>query len=306
MSIPRIATYPMPAPADFPANRVDWRPDPARAALLIHDMQQHFLDFYDRAAEPLPALLANIARLRDASDAAGLPVFYTAQPGVQPAGDRALLNEFWGPGLTARPERAAIEPALAPRAGHVVIDKWRYSAFTRSDLAERLRAAGRDQLIVCGVYAHIGCLVTAADGFMRDLRVFAVGDALADFSAAEHATALGWIAGRCGMVAGTDAVCAALGAPAAGVTIEPPPVTPLPASLDALRAEVAALLDLPSDELGADDNLLDAGLDSIRLMALVERWRAAGAAGLEFVHLAAAPTLARWLDRLGAPLGEAA
>ena len=199
MTIPAIAPYAMPtAPV---RNRVDWQPDPRRAALLIHDMQAYFLNKFDTAAAPIPQLLANTRALRDACDTAGVPVFYTAQPAEQPAGDRALLNDFWGPGLT-QPQCHAEQPivdVLAPRASDTVLTKWRYSAFQRSDLDEQLRARGRDQLIVCGIYAHIGCMATALEAFMRDVQPFFVIDAVADFSEAEHHMAVDYVARRCGV-----------------------------------------------------------------------------------------------------------
>lgn len=282
MSIPKIATYPMPAAAAMPANRVDWAPDPARAVLLIHDMQDYFLDFYDGAAAPIPALLTQIRRLRDVCDAAGVPVVYTAQPAQQAKEDRGLLTDWWGPGVTAQPERAAVAAALAPRTHDTVLVKWRYSAFVRSDLLERMRRQGRDQLIVCGVYAHIGCLMTVADAFMNDIQPFLVGDAVADFSAEQHTMALDYVSQRCGVVSSARQVMDALR-----------PVPGLPASLAALRAEVAALLEVPAVELLDDENLMYSGLDSIRLMSLLERWRRAGA-DTTFVELAERPTLDDW------------
>ncbi|CDG83718.1 isochorismatase family protein [Janthinobacterium agaricidamnosum] len=288
MTIPRIASYPMPAAGAMPSNRVDWKPDPARAVLLIHDMQEYFLDFYDSKEAPIPALLEHIGRLRAACDAAGVPVVYTAQPPEQAPQQRGLLQDWWGPGLTAQPHRAPVVAPLAPRAQDTVLVKWRYSAFVRSDLLQRMRAQGRDQLIVCGVYAHIGCLMTSADAFMNDIQPFLVGDALADFSAEQHAMALDYVSQRCGVVSAAQDVIAAL---------RPQPASALPASLEALQAEVAQLLQIPSSDLRAGDHLLYAGLDSIRLMSLVERWRRAGSS-LTFVDLAEQPTLADWWSLL--------
>ena len=66
-----------------------------------------------------------------------------------------------------------------------------------------------------------------------------------------------------------------------------------PESLDEVRAEVASVLQVTVDEIGPDDNLLDHGLDSIRIMSLVERWRRAGRE-ITFVALAEKPTPAEW------------
>lgn len=285
MTIPRIPPYPM--PASVPPGRVDWRFAPHRAALLVHDLQDYFVGFYDRAAAPLPALLANTRRLIEAARAAGMPVFYTAQPARQAPAERGLLNDLWGPGITAHPDQAAICAAVAPAPHDVVLTKWRYSAFQRSDLAERLAAAGRDQLVVCGVYAHIGCLMTAGEAFMRDIEPFVVADAVADFSPREHQLALDYVAQRCGRVVLTDTLLAEAAAPT------------LPADRDALRAWVAAALQTAPADLPDDANLLERGLDSIRLMAFVEAWREAGRE-VSFVALAERPTLRDWWSLLQA------
>ena len=64
-------------------------------------------------------------------------------------------------------------------------------------------------------------------------------------------------------------------------------------SLERLRADVAAILHEDPSEIGNDDNLIDLGLDSIRAMALVTRWREAGA-DVEFSELAERAELAHW------------
>ena len=64
-------------------------------------------------------------------------------------------------------------------------------------------------------------------------------------------------------------------------------------SLDRMRADIARVLHEEPDEIGDHDSLIDLGLDSIRAMALVTQWRAAGA-DLQFSELAETPTLAHW------------
>jgi bifunctional isochorismate lyase/aryl carrier protein len=69
--------------------------------------------------------------------------------------------------------------------------------------------------------------------------------------------------------------------------------TGLPSSAEELQAQIADVLDEPADSFGPDDDLMDVGLDSIRLMTLVERWRSDGVR-LGFVELADQPTVHGW------------
>jgi aryl carrier-like protein len=69
---------------------------------------------------------------------------------------------------------------------------------------------------------------------------------------------------------------------------------------DELRGDVAEVLGCPASEIPADADLLDLGLDSVRIMSLVERWRRAGATGLEFADLAEDPRIERWVDVVSA------
>lgn len=213
MAIPRIASYPMPQAQNFPTNNVNWTLDPSRAVLLVHDLQQYFLDFYDQTQAPIPELLKHCRQLIDECHAQGIPVYYTAQPGDQSTEHRQLLTDFWGKGLAADPNIVQIIPSLQPAEQDTVLTKWRYSAFKKSDFEQRIKEAGRDQLVICGVYAHIGCLLTAAEAFMLDMQAFLVGDALADFSQEEHEMALKYATGRCAKVVDTTTVLHELKAP---------------------------------------------------------------------------------------------
>ncbi|GGM49179.1 hypothetical protein GCM10012275_20090 [Longimycelium tulufanense] len=67
---------------------------------------------------------------------------------------------------------------------------------------------------------------------------------------------------------------------------------------ESLRGAVAEILNQPSTSLAEDDNLLEAGLDSIRMMSLVEQWRHHGIE-VTFVELAEHPTLRSWATLLG-------
>lgn len=204
MALPTIPAYPLPVAAEIAAPRAPWQPDPSRLALLIHDMQRYFCAPFGDGDQPLGRVIANIAALAQAARAAGIPVFYTAQKGNQFRADRGLQADLWGPGMRAIPEHEEIVAALTPQPGDEVLVKHRYSAFQRANLAELMRARGRDQLAITGIYAHIGCLATAAEAFQRDIQPFPVFDAQADFDRARHDLAMGWIAACCGVPVGTE------------------------------------------------------------------------------------------------------
>ncbi|MDJ0382903.1 isochorismatase family protein [Streptomyces sp. G-G2] len=196
--LPPVESYPLPAATELPANTVTWTPDPGRAVLLVHDMQRYFLA---ALPDPLRAdLVHNASQLRKRAAALDVPVAYTAQPGRMSEEQRGLLKDFWGPGMRTGDTDREVVAELAPDAGDWVFTKWRYSAFFRSGLLERMRAEGRDQLVLCGVYAHIGVLATAMDAFSNDIQPFLAADAVADFSAVHHASALEYVARRCGRV----------------------------------------------------------------------------------------------------------
>ncbi|WP_232838354.1 isochorismatase family protein [Streptomyces geranii] len=175
-----VDSYPMPEGSAVPRSAHPWAIDPTRAALLVHDMQNPFVQAFPAGCSPVVELVENIATLRELAGTLGMPVIFSTETGA-----------------------ASIVPRLAPRVGEHLLLNVRHNAFLRSHLGRLLREAGRDQLILCGVRAHLGILLTAADAFMHDIQPFIVADAVADFCAEDHAMALKWVA-RTGVVCATD------------------------------------------------------------------------------------------------------
>lgn len=205
VGIPVMDAYPMPGAADLPRNTAQWQPDARRAVLLIHDMQRYFVRRVP-ADNPQRALISNIRRLRQACLELGVPVGYTAQPGGMSKQQRGLLHDFWGAGMQVDAADRAFIDALAPGPDDWLFTKWRYSAFFRSGLLERMRHADRDQLVICGVYGHIGILATAVEAFSNDIQTFLAADAVADFSARHHGMTLTYAAACCAVVATSERI----------------------------------------------------------------------------------------------------
>lgn len=277
MTIAKISDYPMPDQSRLPQNKTNWQLDPDRAVLLIHDMQRYFLNFYDADSRLIATMTQNLEQLRQWADQHGVPVVYTAQPYEQPAEDRALLNAMWGAGLPAStPDQQAIISPLTPKDRDVVLTKWRYSAFQRSDLQKRMQNWQRDQLIIGGVYAHIGCMVTAIDAFMNDIQAFFVADALADFSEQEHLEALKYVSSRCGQVTHTQALTAST----------------MPELTEQWLYEKVQKL-VEEEELDPAENLILYGLDSLRIMQFSAELKQYGLE-IYFEELGQEPSIEHW------------
>ena len=69
--------------------------------------------------------------------------------------------------------------------------------------------------------------------------------------------------------------------------------SPAALTLAQVRADIARILHTDEGDLDNADNLIDHGLDSIRLMSLTQRWQAAGAP-ITFDQLAEYPEIDHW------------
>lgn len=288
MSIKSIAAYPLPSSVDLPINKVSWPFEASKAALLIHDMQQYFVEFYGEDNHLINQVISHISALKAFCKSQSIPVYYTAQPKEQSDQDRALLNDMWGRGLPQYPEKKNIVDELAPDNDDIVLTKWRYSAFHRSPLAEIMESQGRDQLIICGIYGHIGVMQTAVDAFSNNIKPFLIADAIADFSVEDHIMALNYIAKNAGRVVCKDDIVNA----DTGTDMKTNTTTdsdPKEFTKNWLRAQIIPLIE-DADEMDDDDNLMDFGLDSVSVMTLMSAWQKEGIT-VTFVELAKSPSV---------------
>ena len=194
-----IAPYALPGAECLAYNKITWDLNPDRMVLLVHDMQNYWVDlFVDRAP-----LVANVSSLLTAFRDARLPVFFCRGERAKSRFERGLGLTVWGDGLTAehvREKDCEILSTLAPRDNEYVIQKPRHSAFFQTELEPTLRKMNRDQVVVCGVFAHHGVMVSCIDGYMRNFQMTMVADALGDYSEPEHRMALQYVAQMCGSV----------------------------------------------------------------------------------------------------------
>lgn len=64
--------------------------------------------------------------------------------------------------------------------------------------------------VITGVYAHHGCMLSAADAYMRDVKPFFVIDATADHSQEQHEMTCRLIPSLCGQNVTTSQMLAAM------------------------------------------------------------------------------------------------
>ena len=102
MAIPKLTSYLLPTATELPANKVKWTLDPQRAALLIHDMQAYFLNFWGENSPLVNQVVENIARLRAYSRWTVAYRGRAAEGALLPGLEPPELRRHLGDGLLSR------------------------------------------------------------------------------------------------------------------------------------------------------------------------------------------------------------
>lgn len=197
---PSVERYALPGKQSLSLNKVDWSIESGRTALLVHDMQKFWVD---RFVEP-DELIKNISALTQVCREHDVPIIYSVGEKVRNKAERGLALDLWGPGIGkaggVSDEDADVISELKPRDSDFIISKSKYSAFFDTELEKKMFAMGRSQIIITGIFAHHGCLATALDAYMRNIKVFFVADATADYSREDHDMALSYVAETSGVL----------------------------------------------------------------------------------------------------------
>lgn len=175
-----------------------------QTALIVIDLQKGIVGM-PGPAHPIDGVVANAAALAAAFRRHGLPV--------------ALVNVAGGaPGRTERQLARGALPAdwmelvaeLDRQPDDILVTKKSWGVFASSDLAERLRARGVTQVVVCGIATSIGVESTARQAYEGGFNVTLATDAMTDMSAEAHENSVTRIFPRLGETGTTAAIVALL------------------------------------------------------------------------------------------------
>ncbi|WAC25695.1 cysteine hydrolase family protein [Ancylobacter sp. SL191] len=207
--------------------------DPARAALVIIDMQRDFLEpggFGETLGNDVSLLQAAVGPCQvalAAARAAGMLVIHTreghrpdmmdAPPAKVERGEPTTRIGCAGPmgRILIRGEPGHdIIAALYPAPGEPVLDKPGKGAFYQTDLELMLKNRGIDTLLVAGVTTEVCVHTTIREGNDRGYRCVALSDCCASYFPEFHRIGLEMIkaqGGIFGWVSDSAALTAALG-----------------------------------------------------------------------------------------------
>jgi nicotinamidase-related amidase len=207
-----------------------YRFEPARAALVVIDMQRDFIEAGGFGAtlgndvRLLQAIVPATKRLLDLCRGAGLTVVHTREshrpdlsdcpPAKRLRGSPALRIGDTGPmgRILVRGEAGVeIVAALAPLAGEVVVDKPGKGAFYATDLGEILRLKGITHLLFAGVTTEVCVQTTMREANDRGYECLLIEDATESYFPEFKEAALRMIRAQ-GAIVGWTATCSQLAA----------------------------------------------------------------------------------------------
>ncbi|OCK78509.1 Isochorismatase hydrolase [Lepidopterella palustris CBS 459.81] len=164
---------------------------PTKTALIIIDMQNHFL--------PMTGLaLPNIIKLNNFFASHSLPRIFT-QHGHSVA-------ELTPPFRNQLVRKWGLDNSIATGSHSPVVAKNTYDAFLNTELDDVLRRGGVQRVVVCGVMTDCCCDTTARTAFNKGYETWLVKDATGSANETQHKRGLAAFGFAFGDVVDTDEV----------------------------------------------------------------------------------------------------
>jgi nicotinamidase-related amidase len=171
--------------------------DPKKTALLIIDMQKHFLDgkndfFAGVYAQVVKnRVIENIAGLLKAARATKLPVYHITTGHKADRSDVVptitdMVSTAELPHLVEGTPSAEIVNELKPTDGESIVFKRRHGAFYQTDLELLLKNRGVDTLLFAGVLTDVCVAITFNEARVRDYHVVVLSDCCASSTKERH------------------------------------------------------------------------------------------------------------------------
>jgi nicotinamidase-related amidase len=150
-----------------------------RAALLVVDMEHDFVHGV-MAVPGAVELVDRLVPLLRAARVATVPVIFVTQALRASGADLGPLERFEPVrerrALQEHGEGVRVVAELEPSEDDQYVVKRRFSAFLGTDLDVLLRSMGIEQVVVCGVSAHVCCDTTVREAFQLGYATLYVSD----------------------------------------------------------------------------------------------------------------------------------
>ncbi len=145
-------------------------------ALLIVDIQNDYFPGGNMALVGMDAAAEKASKLLETFRDKGLPLYHVQHLSIRPGATFFIPNT---PGVE-------IHEAVKPKAGEPLIQKHFPNAFRGTQLLEKIRTDGIDQLVICGAMSHMCIDATTRAAFDLGFKCTVVEDACATRDLAFH------------------------------------------------------------------------------------------------------------------------
>ncbi len=181
---------------------------PKKLALLVIDMQKYFCQENAPAYSPrFEAIIPKVQKLIDTFEKAGYPVFATRYYSSSP---HDPVVRWWNTELPRESEWFDIDGRL--KLGNAtILDKNLYGTFSSTDIDGKLRDAGCDAVVICGVMTDLCCETTAREAFQEGYDVLFAADGTATGSDLLQIGTLATLAHGFAYIIDTDNIITLLG-----------------------------------------------------------------------------------------------